>query len=150
MSDEYYMRQALKQAGQAAVLGEVPVGALIISQDGEVLARAHNMPIKKHDPTAHAEILAIRQAAAKIGNYRLIGASLYVTLEPCTMCAGAISNARIERLVFGAFDEKGGAVKNGVRFFDQNTCHFRPQIKTGILSDDCSLILKEFFKARRK
>lgn len=149
MSDEHYMRQCLKLAKQAAELGEVPVAALIVS-DGKVIASAHNAPISKCDPSAHAEILALRQAAKHIGNYRLAGLTLYVTLEPCAMCAGAISHARISRLVYGASDHKGGAVENGVQFFKANSCHARPEVKAGVLADECGQLLKDFFKSKRK
>ncbi len=149
MNDEEYMRQALLEAEVAAKQGEVPVGAVIVGSDGEIIARAHNAPIGISDPTAHAEILALREAAYKTGNYRLAGLTLYVTLEPCAMCAGAISHARIKRLVYGADDKKGGAVKNGVRFFEQAACHSRPQVKGGVLAAECGQILKAFFKTRR-
>jgi tRNA(adenine34) deaminase len=144
------MQRAMELARAAATLGEAPIGAVIGNEaTGEVLAEAHNRPIGLHDPTGHAEILALRAAAEKLGNYRLPGLTLYVTLEPCAMCAGAISHARISRLVFGAADEKGGAVANGVRFFDQPTCHSRPLVSSGVLGDEASALLKEFFRARR-
>ncbi len=113
------------------------------------VARAANAPIGSHDPTAHAEILALRTAGAAIGNYRLTGLTLVVTLEPCAMCAGAISHARIGRLVFGAEDPKGGAVVNGARFFEQPTCHSRPAVTSGVLADESSALLKGFFRERR-
>ncbi len=126
------MTRAMELARQAASAGEAPIGAVIANQaTGEILAAAHNSPIGFSDPTAHAEILALRAAAMKFRNYRLPGLTLYVTLEPCTMCAGAISHARISRLVYGAPDEKGGAVNSGVRFFDQPTCHSKPQVERG-------------------
>jgi tRNA(adenine34) deaminase len=144
------MRIALAEAQAAADLGETPVGAVIIDPaTGEVVARAHNQPIGLHDPTAHAEILALRAAAKAVGNYRLSGLSLFVTLEPCAMCAGAISHARIGRLVFGAEDEKGGAVVHGPRFFDQLTCHWRPKVVGGVLGAESAALLRGFFKARR-
>jgi tRNA(adenine34) deaminase len=144
------MRIALEEAQAAAALGETPVGALIVDPaTGEVIARAHNGPIGAHDPTAHAEIVAIREAAAKLGNYRLTGLTLVVTLEPCAMCAGAISQARIGHVVFGAEDVKGGAVVNGPRFFEQPTCHSRPQVTGGVLGAESAALLKDFFKARR-
>jgi tRNA(adenine34) deaminase len=148
--DEATMRIALAEAQAAADAGEAPIGAVIVDPaSGEVIARAHNAPIARHDPTAHAEILALRAAAEKLGNYRLTGLSLFVTLEPCAMCAGAISHARIGRLVFGATDTKGGAVVSGPRFFDQPTCHSRPTVEGGLLADESAAMLKGFFKARR-
>jgi len=150
MNDEHYMREAIAQAQAASARGEVPVGAVIVNSQGDIIARTGNAPISIVDPTAHAEILAIRDAAYGTDNYRLNGTTLYVTLEPCTMCAGAISNARIGRVVYGAADIKGGAVENGVKFFEQTTCHHRPEIKGGVLADECAALLKSFFKARRK
>lgn len=151
MNDEAYMREALHEAQAASVRGEVPVGAILVNPaSGEIVARAGNAPISIFDPTGHAEILAIREAAWRSENYRLIGLTLYVTLEPCTMCAGAISNARIGRVVYGATDIKGGAVESGVRFFEQPTCHHRPQVLGGVLAKDSAQLLKRFFKARRK
>jgi len=144
------MRIALEEAQAAAARGEAPIGAVILDPTtGEVIARAGNSPIGLSDPTAHAEILALRAASAKLGNYRLTGLTLVVTLEPCAMCAGAISHARIGRLVFGAFDEKGGAVISGPRFFDQPTCHWRPEIEGGVLAEESAALLKGFFRARR-
>ena len=144
------MRIALEEAQAAAALGETPVGALIVDPaTGEVIARAHNGPIGAHDPTAHAEIVAIRAAAEKLGNYRLTGLTLVVTLEPCAMCAGAISHARIGRVVFGAEDPKGGAVVHGPRFFEQPTCHWRPDVTGGVLAEESSAMLKAFFRMRR-
>jgi tRNA(Arg) A34 adenosine deaminase TadA len=148
--DEATMRIALEEAQAAAERGEAPIGAVVIDpRSGEVVGRAGNSPIGARDPTAHAEILALRAAAAKLSNYRLTGLSLYVTLEPCAMCAGAISHARIGRLVFGATDEKGGAVVSGPRFFDQPTCHWRPQVEGGVLADESAAMLRDFFRARR-
>lgn len=149
MTDADYMQLALLEAKAASRRGEVPVGAIIISSNGEILARAGNAPIGICDPTAHAEILAVRDACYKTGNYRLSGATLYVTLEPCVMCAGAIANARIARVVYGAEDVKGGAVDNGVRFFEQPSCHHKPQVRGGVLAAQGSRLLKDFFKARR-
>jgi len=144
------MRIALEEAQAAAARGEAPIGAVVIDPaTGEVIARAANSPIASHDPTAHAEILALREAAAKRGNYRLTGLTLVVTLEPCAMCAGAISHARIGRLVFGATDAKGGAVVSGPRFFDQPTCHWRPEVEGGVLADESAGLLRSFFRARR-
>ena len=150
MNDEYYMREAIAQAQAASARGEVPVGAVIVNAQGEIIARTGNAPISIVDPTAHAEILAIRDAAYGMDNYRLNGTTLYVTLEPCTMCAGAISNARIARVVYGASDVKGGAVDNGVKFFEQPTCHHRPEVTGGILAEESAKLLKDFFKARRR
>jgi tRNA(Arg) A34 adenosine deaminase TadA len=148
---EATMRIALAEAQAAAEAGEAPIGAVIVDPaTGEVIAKAHNAPIARHDPTAHAEILAIRAAAEKIGNYRLTDLTLVVTLEPCAMCAGAISHARIGRLVFGAEDAKGGAVVSGPRFFDQPTCHWRPAVDGGLLAQESAAMLKAFFKARRR
>ena len=150
MTDEDYMREALHEAQAASLRGEVPVGAVIVNGQGQIIARAGNAPIAISDPTAHAEILALRDAAYVSKNYRLSGLTLYVTLEPCTMCAGAISNARIERVVYGASDKKGGAVENGVKFFEQASCHHRPDVTGGVLANEASSMLKGFFKARRK
>ena len=150
MTDEDYMREALHEAQAASLRGEVPVGAVIVNGQGQIIARAGNAPIAINDPTAHAEILALRDAAYMSKNYRLGGLTLYVTLEPCTMCAGAISNARIGRLVYGASDKKGGGVENGVKFFEQASCHHRPNVKGGVLADEASSLLKDFFKSRRK
>jgi tRNA(Arg) A34 adenosine deaminase TadA len=143
------MTRAIEAARRAAAAGEAPVGAVIVSASGEVLAEAGNAPISAADPTAHAEILAMRAAAAKLGNYRLAGATLYVTLEPCAMCAGAISHARIARLVVGAEDPKGGAVFNGPKFFEQPTCHWRPEVVKGPYTEESSELLRAFFRARR-
>ena len=145
------MRIALEAAHAAAAAGETPVGAVVVDPaTGEVIAVGANQPIGSHDPTAHAEIVALREAARKRGNYRLTDLTLFVTLEPCAMCAGAISHARIGRVVFGAEDPKGGAVVNGPRFFDQPTCHWRPTVEGGLLADESSAMLKAFFRARRK
>ncbi|TAL35391.1 tRNA adenosine(34) deaminase TadA [Phenylobacterium sp.] len=145
------MRIALEAAQAAAAAGETPVGAVIVDPaTGEVVAVGANQPIGTHDPTAHAEIVALRAAAQKRGNYRLTDLTLFVTLEPCAMCAGAISHARIGRVVFGAEDAKGGAVVNGPRFFEQPTCHWRPKVDGGVLADESSAMLKAFFRARRK
>lgn len=149
--DAYWMGRALELAEQAARLGEAPIGALVVDSKNQTLvAEAHNEPITLHDPSGHAEILAIRRAGIALSNYRLASdLTLYVTLEPCTMCAGAISHARVARLVYGASDAKGGAIQHGVRFFEQNTCHWRPRVTSGILADPCAEILRTFFRARR-
>jgi len=145
------MRIALELAQAAAACGETPVGAVVVDPStGEILGRGSNSPIGLADPTAHAEILALREAAAARGNYRLTDLELFVTLEPCAMCAGAISHARIGRLVFGADDAKGGAVVHGPRFFEQPTCHWRPKVESGVLAEESSALLKGFFRARRK
>ena len=145
------MRIALEAAQAAAAAGETPVGAVVVDPTtGEVVAVGANQPIGSHDPTAHAEIVALREAARKRGNYRLTDLTLFVTLEPCAMCAGAISHARIGRVVFGAEDPKGGAVVHGPRFFEQPTCHWRPEVTGGVLAEESSALLKGFFQARRK
>lgn len=144
------MRRAMTLAQAAADVGEAPIGAVLVDPvTRDVVAEAHNRPIGLSDPTAHAEILAMRAAAAKAENYRLTGLTLYVTLEPCAMCAGAISHARIGRVVYGAPDEKGGAVAHGPRFFEQPTCHSRPAVTSGVLADESSTLLRAFFRARR-
>ena len=143
-----FMGIALAEAKAAAEAGEVPVGC-VIARGGEVLAKAGNRTLRDRDPTAHAEILALRAAAEKIESERLIDCDLYVTLEPCTMCAAAISFARIRRLYFGANDPKGGAVESGVRFFNAPTCHHKPEVYGGIGEADAAAILKKFFAAKR-
>jgi tRNA(Arg) A34 adenosine deaminase TadA len=148
--DEATMRIALDLAQAAADAGEAPIGAVVVDPvSGQVLGAAHNAPIGLHDPTAHAEIRALRQAAEATGNYRLTGMSLFVTLEPCAMCAGAISHARIGRLVYGAEDPKGGAVAHGPRLFEQPTLHWRPTVESGLLAEESAALLKGFFRARR-
>ena len=142
------MALALAAAQSAAAIGEVPVGAVIV-RDGQVLAVAGNRTLADRDPTAHAEVLAIRAACAALGSERLPGCDLYVTLEPCAMCAAALSFARIRRLYFGCEDQKGGAVENGPRFFGQATCHHAPEVFGGIGAGAASALLKEFFAARR-
>jgi tRNA(Arg) A34 adenosine deaminase TadA len=144
------MRIALEAAQAAAERGETPVGAVVVDpKSGEVIAVGSNGPIAAHDPTAHAEIVALREAGRKLGNYRLTDLTLVVTLEPCAMCAGAISHARIGRLVFGADDPKGGAVVHGPRYFEQPTCHWRPAVEGGVLAEESSELLRGFFRARR-
>ena len=142
------MELALAEARAAADRGEVPIGAVIM-RDGEVLARAGNRTIERDDPTAHAEMLAIREAAAAVGSQRLSDADLYVTLEPCAMCAAAISFARIRRLYFGADDPKGGAVENGVRFYADPTCHHAPDVYGGMGEEQAGALLRDFFRSRR-
>ncbi|WP_375204473.1 nucleoside deaminase [Hyphococcus sp.] len=147
--DEELMGQALEEARQAGDAGEAPIGAVLADASGAILAAAGNAPIATHDPTGHAEIRALRAAAEKVGNYRLPETTLYVTLEPCAMCAGAISIARVKRLVIAASDPKGGAVWHGPRYFEQSTCHWRPVVETGPFADEASTLLKDFFRARR-
>ena len=142
------MEEALVLARAAAEAGEVPVGAIVV-KDGKIIGRGANRPIGSHDPTAHAEIIAMREAAAFLGNDRLIGCDLWVTLEPCAMCAGAIAHARIARLYYGADDPKGGAVANGPRLFEQSTVHHRPEVYAGIAADEASELLRAFFEGRR-
>ncbi len=150
MTTEEYMKIALNLAQKAAKTDEVPVGSVIVNpENGEILAQAYNQSAHSGDATAHAEILAIQQACAKLKTTRLWGLDLYVTLEPCTMCAAAISFARIAHLYFGATDEKGGAVISGVRFYEAPTCHHRPQYTGGICAEECSQILKDFFAHKR-
>ena len=143
------MSLALAEAEAAAESGEVPVGAVLVGPDGKVIAAARNAMRQKNDPTAHAEIAAIRAACATLGNERLSDCDLYVTLEPCPMCAGAIAEARIRRLYYGAADVKGGAVDNGVALFDQKTCHHAPEVIGGLRESDCAALLKDFFALRR-
>ncbi len=144
-----FMAEALAEAERAAQLGETPVGAVAVSPLGEIVARGHNLVLTEHDPTAHAEIVALRRACRLAGSERLAGFDLYVTLEPCTMCAAAISFARIRRLYFGALDEKGGAVESGVRFFSSASCHHAPEIYGGIGGARSSALLRDFFRQRR-
>ena len=144
-----FLSLALEEAQLAAQRGEVPVGAVVVDSDGKILARAHNLTETLKDPTAHAEMLALRQACAAIGSERLTGCDLYVTLEPCPMCAQAISHARIRRLYFGAYDEKGGGVENGARIYNQSSCHHKPEIYGGLNESACSALLKDFFRRLR-
>ena len=146
--DEKFMGLALAQARLAREAGEVPVGAVLV-HGGEILSAAHNHPIAGHDPSAHAEMLAIRQAAAQIGNYRLTGSTLYVTLEPCIMCAGVIIQARISRLVYGAGDPKGGGVASLYRILEDERLNHRVDVTAGILRETCEEILSGFFKEKR-
>jgi len=148
-TDHTYMQAAMEEAKAAASRDEVPIGAVIVHED-KIIARAGNRTRELNDPTAHAEILAIRDACAIAGTQRIPGYDLYVTLEPCTMCAAAISFARINRLVIGADDEKGGGVLYGAKFYEQKTCHHRPQITQGPMADECGIILKNYFKDKRK
>lgn len=143
------MRQALDQAHNAWALGEVPVGAVLV-KDGQIVATGFNQPIGTHDPTAHAEIMALRAAASILGNYRLPGCELYVTLEPCAMCAGAMMHARLARVVFGASDPKTGACGSIVNLFSQEQLNHHTEVTGGVLIDECSAMLKDFFAARRE
>ena len=144
------MRKALDLAPAAADAGEAPIGAVLVDEaTGEVVATGANRPIGDHDPTAHAEIVALRAAGQARGNYRLTGLTLYVTLEPCAMCAGAISHARIARVVWGADDPKGGALAHGPRLYDQPTLHWKPSIEGGLLAQEAGDLLRGFFRARR-
>ena len=148
MTTPSFMDLALKAAENAAKSGEVPVGCVIV-RNNEVVASAGNRTLTDRDPTAHAEILAIREAARRIGSERLADCDLYVTLEPCTMCAAAISFARVRRLYYGAADPKGGAVDSGVRFFASPTCHHAPEVYSAVGEREAASLLREFFKARR-
>jgi tRNA(adenine34) deaminase len=148
MSAATFMDLALEQAENAGKAGEVPIGCVIV-RDGAVIARAGNRTLTDRDPTAHAEVLALREAARALDSERLTGCDLYVTLEPCTMCAAAISFARIRRLYFGALDPKGGAVDSGVRFFAAPTCHHAPEVYPAVGETRAATLLREFFKARR-
>ena len=148
MTARSFMDLALKAAENAAKSGEVPIGCVIVRGD-EVIATAGNRTLTDRDPTAHAELLALRQAAGTIGSERLVDCDLYVTLEPCTMCAAAISFARIRRLYYGATDPKGGAVDSGVRFFASPTCHHVPEVYSAVGEQEAAALLKDFFKARR-
>ena len=147
--DLEFMRIALKLAGQAGASGEVPIGACIVTESGKLLATGFNRTIGKNDPTAHAEIEAIRQAGSKLGNYRLTGTVIYTTIEPCVMCAGALVNARIKRLVYGANDERFGAVRSLFSLCDNSSLNHRMEITDGILADECRTLMQEFFLIRR-
>lgn len=149
MSNEDYMQIALNLAQQAAVAGEVPVGAIVV-KDGEIIGRGSNAPITTHDPTAHAEIRAMRDAAEFLGNYRLVGCTLYVTLEPCAMCSGAIQHARIAKVIYGASDPKTGACGSVVNLMAEPKLNHHTKIEGGILAAECGALLSSFFAARRK
>lgn len=146
--DEHFMREALQLAAEGAALGEVPVGALLVG-DGRVLGRGFNCPISTHDPSAHAEMVAIRAAARSLDNYRLPGSTLYVTLEPCAMCAGLIVHARVQRVVFGASEPRAGMAISRGQFFEQAFLNHRVQVEGGVLAEACGALLTAFFKARR-
>ena len=147
--DLYFMREALREAEVAARKGEVPVGAILVSEEGDLLARAHNQPISLCDPTAHAEILALREGAKRLGNYRLLGTTLYVTLEPCPMCAGALVYARVKRLVFGARDAKSGACGSIYNIVNDERLNHRLEVVSGLLEEEAAKLLRDFFKIRR-
>ena len=146
--DRQFMQQAIEQAQLAALAGEVPVGAVLV-RDGQVISKAFNQPITHHDPSAHAEMLALRQAALAEQNYRLPGTTLYVTLEPCTMCAGAILHARVDRVVFGAPDPKTGAAGSVADVFSSKQINHQTSVEGGIMGDECGQLLRSFFKERR-
>jgi tRNA(adenine34) deaminase len=143
------MRAALAQARLAAEAGEVPVGAVLLAGDGELLASGHNQPILSCDPSAHAEIVVLRAAAVRLRNYRLPGTTLYVTVEPCTMCVGALVHARVARIVYGAREPKTGAIESAQRLFESGEFNHRPEITGGVLAEECATLLTEFFAARR-
>ncbi|MCQ4325781.1 tRNA adenosine(34) deaminase TadA [Stutzerimonas stutzeri] len=147
--DERFMREALALAAQGAALGEVPVGAVLV-QDGQVIGRGYNCPISRHDPSAHAEMVAIREAALSMENYRLPGSTLYVTLEPCSMCAGLIVHSRIRRVVYGTTEPKAGVVVSRGQFFAQEFLNHRVLVEGGVLAQECGAALSEFFRLRRQ
>ena len=143
------MRRALNEARRGFAEDEIPVGAIVV-YEGKVISRAHNRPIHLHDPSAHAELLALRRAARKLGNYRLVECTLYVTIEPCAMCAGAIVHARVDRLVFGARDPKAGASGSALTVLNHPKLNHRVEVIEGILADDCAAVLREFFRKKRR
>jgi tRNA(adenine34) deaminase len=143
------MEQALAQAEIAASLNEVPVGAVLVAADGNMLAAGHNQPIASHDPTAHAEIIVLRDAAAKLKNYRIPGSTLFVTIEPCTMCVGALVHARVARIVYGATEAKTGAIESAQQLFESGEFNHKPELLGGVLADRCSAIMSDFFERRR-
>jgi tRNA(adenine34) deaminase len=149
MNDADYMGIALELAREAATLDEVPVGAIVV-RDGEIVGRGFNQPISRHDPTAHAEVMALRDAANRLGNYRLPGATLYVTLEPCAMCIGAIFHARIARVVFGAKDPKTGAAGSVIDLFAEERLNHHAEVVGGVRAEECGALLSNFFAARRQ
>ena len=148
MNDEDFMRAALELARQAEQSGEVPVGAVVV-MDGEIIGRGSNAPIGRHDPSAHAEMLALRDAAQRVGNYRLVGCELFVTLEPCLMCVGAMFHARIARVVYGASDSKTGAAGSVLNLFEEQRLNHHAEVLGGVLAEECGAILSQFFAARR-
>lgn len=147
--DEFFMQQALALAAEGARAGEVPVGAVVV-QHGEVVGQGFNCPISRHDPSAHAEMVAIRDAAQTVANYRLPGSTLYVTLEPCSMCAGLIVHSRIQRMVYGATEPKAGVVVSRGQFFAQEFLNHRVLVEGGVLAQECGEVLREFFRLRRQ
>ncbi|MCQ4243345.1 tRNA adenosine(34) deaminase TadA [Stutzerimonas stutzeri] len=148
-NDALFMREALALAAQGAALGEVPVGAVLV-QDGQIIGRGFNCPISRHDPSAHAEMVAIRDAALQLENYRLPGSTLYVTLEPCSMCAGLIVHSRIQRVVYGATEPKAGVAISRGQFFAQDFLNHRVLVEGGVLADECGAALSDFFRQRRQ
>lgn len=148
--DEYWMQRALEQAQLAASIGEVPVGAVLVDAGHNLLAASHNQPIASHDPTAHAEIMVLREAARNHRNYRLLDTTLYVTLEPCVMCVGAMIHARVRRLVYGAAEYKTGAITSTIELLDQGAFNHRIEVQSGVLEQSCGDIMSEFFAARRR
>jgi tRNA(adenine34) deaminase len=146
--DRFFMAKAVAEARKAADRGEVPIGAVVV-RDGRIVSRGHNRPISMHDPTAHAEVIALRAAARRLGNYRLTGCDLYVSLEPCAMCLGAVVQARMRRLVYGASDPKSGAVRS-VMSFPFGQLNHRPEITGGVGADECAAVLKAFFREKRR
>jgi tRNA(adenine34) deaminase len=149
-ADEHWMGEAVREAREAALRGEVPVGACVVGAGGELLASAGNRTRADCDPTAHAEVLALREAARRVGNYRLTGAVVYSTIEPCAMCAGALVQARVARLVYGARDEKAGAVESVFRICDSGSLNHRMELTQGVLGDECRALMRDFFRERRK
>lgn len=150
MTDQEYMEEALLEARQARDEGEVPIGALVVDPAGRIIGRGRNRPIAAQDPTAHAEIVALRQAAARVGNYRLPGCTMYVTIEPCVMCVGALLQARIQRLVFGAADPKAGAVVSLFRLADDPRLNHRLEVAPGVAAEACRQLLQDFFRRKRR
>lgn len=146
---DFYMREALTLAQQAAVCGEVPVGAVLVNAEGQIIGRGFNQPIRLHDPTAHAEIVALRDAAQQVGNYRLPGCRLFVTLEPCVMCVGAMFHARLAQVVFGASEPKTGACGSVLNLFTETCLNHHAELRGGVLADECAALLSAFFAARR-
>lgn len=149
VNDEKWMRLALTEASHAAAIGEVPIGACLVDESGDMLTAAGNLTITNSDPTAHAEILVLRNAAEKMRNYRLTGCTLYTTIEPCVMCAGALVNARIKRLVFGAHDDRFGAVETLFRVCDDERLNHRIEIVPGVQAEECRKLMQDFFRSRR-
>jgi tRNA(adenine34) deaminase len=147
-TDTGFMRAALREAQEAGAAGEIPVGAVVVA-GGDIIAMGQNRSIRDHDPSAHAEVVALREAGNALGNHRLPGATLYVTLEPCAMCLGALVQARVRRLVFGAYDPKAGAAGSAVDLSDSPAFNHRFEIQGGVLADDCGTVLRDFFEARR-